>query len=201
MCSTAASRSLFDSSSRAIAGRSANGRIGHKAACSLTRTSSSRLIGAVASDHDRGTEISGEEAGLLKTVIAENAILALQGPGRITAVADSFRSHVRAEITGRTAAWPENAATLRLFEIYARAAAKISATVQAEKRGGLSDGNLLAPHLPTLDGLGPAGGNAHSSEWSDNPASKKRPEYLDPTSLLPKALLNILAIAALAETT
>jgi glutamate carboxypeptidase len=148
-------------------------------------------------------ELEGELRAFDSTALtaAENAILALQGPGRITAVADSFRSYVRAEITGRTAAWPENAATLRLFEIYARAAAKISATVQAEKRGGLSDGNLLAPHLPTLDGLGPSGGNAHSSEWSDNPASKKRPEYLDPTSLLPKALLNILAIAALAETT
>jgi glutamate carboxypeptidase len=130
---------------------------------------------------------------------AENAILAMQGPGKIAAVADGFRGQVHAEITGRTQAWPENARTRRLFEIYTRAAAKLGATVQAESRGGLSDGNLLAAHLPTLDGLGPAGGNAHASEWSDNPASLKRPEYLEPSSLLPKALLNVLAVAALAE--
>ena len=130
---------------------------------------------------------------------AENHILALTGPGGIAAAADGHRCHIRAEITGRTPAWPENAGTRRLFEIYARAAAKIGARVTAERRGGLSDGNLLAPHLPTLDGLGAAGGNAHASEWSNDPAASKRPEYLDPASLLPKALLNIMAVAELAE--
>jgi len=130
---------------------------------------------------------------------AENAILKLQGPGQIAAIADGYRCQVQAEITGRTQAWPENTPTRRLFEIYTRAATKLGATVQAESRGGLSDGNLLAAHLPTLDGLGPAGGNAHASEWSDNPAAPKRPEYLEPSSILPKALLNSLAVAELAE--
>jgi glutamate carboxypeptidase len=130
---------------------------------------------------------------------AENHILALTGPGGIAAAADGFRCQILAEITGRTPAWPENASTQRLFEIYARAAAPLGARVIAERRGGLSDGNLLTTHLPTLDGLGPAGGNAHASEWSDEPNAPKRPEYLDPASLLPKALLNILAIAELAK--
>jgi len=128
---------------------------------------------------------------------AENGILALRGSGKIAAVSDGFRSRIEAKISGRTPAWPENDATRKLLAIYERAAEKISAQVQPERRGGLSDGNLLAPHLPTLDGLGPAGGNAHASEWSDDPATPKRPEYLDPASLLPKALLNALAVAEL----
>jgi len=132
-------------------------------------------------------------------IAAENAVLELEGPGQIAAAADGFRCQVKAEITGGTPAWPENAKTQLLFEIYTRAAAKLGVTVQAESRGGLSDGNLLAKHLPTLDGLGPAGGNAHASEWSDNPVARKRPEYLDPASILPKALLNLAAIAELAE--
>jgi glutamate carboxypeptidase len=94
---------------------------------------------------------------------------------------------------------PENAATGRLLDAYTRAAGRLGARIEPERRGGLSDGNFLAPHLPTLDGLGPAGGNAHASEWSDDPASPKRPEYLEPASLLPKALLNTLAVAELAD--
>ncbi len=131
---------------------------------------------------------------------AENAVLQMQGPGQIAAVADSFRCQIHAEITGHTPAWPENKQTRHLFEIYTRVAIKLGTTVKAESRGGLSDGNLFAAHLPTLDGLGPAGGNAHASQWSDNPAAPKRPEYLEPESILPKALLNALAIAELAET-
>jgi len=130
---------------------------------------------------------------------AENALRALSGPGRIAAAGDGFRCRVETEITGRTPAWPENAGSQSLFEIYARAAKQMGSRAIAERRGGLSDGNLLAPHLPTLDGLGPAGGNAHASEWSDEPAAPKRPEYLNPSSLLPKALLNCLAVAELAE--
>jgi glutamate carboxypeptidase len=130
---------------------------------------------------------------------AENKILALSGEGAVAAVSDGFRCRVLADITGRTAAWPENAATQRLFALYARAAKNIGATVTTERRGGLSDGNLFAPHLPTLDGLGPFGGNGHASEWSDDPAAPKRPEFLDPASMLPKAMLNLMAVAELAE--
>ncbi len=130
---------------------------------------------------------------------AENRILTLTALGAIAAASDGFRCQVHAEITGRTPAWPENPATRRLFDIYFRAAASLGACVAAERRGGLSDGNLLAPHLPTLDGLGPAGGNAHTSEWSDDPVAPKRPEYLDPASLVPKAMLNVLAVEAMAD--
>jgi glutamate carboxypeptidase len=130
---------------------------------------------------------------------AENTILALAGPGSVAAVKDGFRCHVTADISGRTSAWPDNPGTRGLLDTYARAAARVGFSVVSEQRGGLSDGNFLAPFLPTIDGLGPDGGNAHASEWSDDPSAPKRPEYLDPSSLVPKALLNTLAIGELAE--
>lgn len=129
---------------------------------------------------------------------AENAILILQGPGQVAAVADGFRCRIEVKITGCTPAWPENDAAKKLLDVYTKAAGKIGAQLQKERRGGLSDGNFLAPHLPTLDGLGPAGGNAHASEWSDDPTALKRPEYLEPNSLPHKALLNALAVVELA---
>ena len=130
---------------------------------------------------------------------AEAAVLALNGPGVVAAVADGYRCRVRAAITGHTSAWPENDGSRRLLAAYTRAGACLSARVVSERRGGLSDGNLLVPHLPTIDGLGPYGGNAHASEWNDDPGEPKRPEFLDPASLLPKALLNLVALAELAK--
>jgi glutamate carboxypeptidase len=130
---------------------------------------------------------------------AEARILALQGPGTVQAVTDGYRCRIHAEITGRTPGWPENAATRRLFDSYTRAAVRLGAQVTPERRGGLSDGNLLASQLPTLDGLGPSGGNAHASEWSDAVDNTKRPEYLETVSIIPKALLNTLAVVELAE--
>lgn len=130
---------------------------------------------------------------------AEKAIQALSGPGQVVSAADGFRCQIKTAITGRTPAWPENEPSRRLLTVFQRAAEKMGSRILPEKRGGLSDGNFLAPHLPTLDGLGPAGGNAHASEWSDQPGVLKRPEFLEPASLAPKALLNALAVAELAQ--
>jgi glutamate carboxypeptidase len=69
--------------------------------------------------------------------------------------------------------------------------------VSQEQRGGLSDGNLLWERFPTLDGLGPAGNNAHCSERS--PDGSKDQEYVLVESFVPKALLNALAIMKLVE--
>ncbi len=149
--------------------------------------------------HDAAAE--GEMRAFDPAVLtdAEAAILALQGPGQVAAATDGFRCRLEARISGRTPAWPENEATRRLLAVYQKAATQIGAQILPERRGGLSDGNFLAPHVPTLDGLGPAGGNAHASEWSDDPVARKRPEYLEPASLPAKALLNVLAVAELAQ--
>lgn len=69
--------------------------------------------------------------------------------------------------------------------------------VKPVSRGGLSDANYLCDLGPTLDGLGPAGANAHCSEFSAD--GSKTPEYVEPLSFVPKALLNLLAIQGLLE--
>ena len=65
------------------------------------------------------------------------------------------------------------------------------------KRGGLSDANYLCGIGPTLDGLGPAGANAHCSEHATD--GSKVPEYVEITSFVPKAMLNLTAIRRLVE--
>jgi glutamate carboxypeptidase len=96
------------------------------------------------------------------------------------------------ECLGRTRAWPGNAATLRLAECWQAAGAELGLAVEREGRGGLSDANYLHDLAPTLDGLGPAGGNAHCSERSAD--GSKLPEYVEPDSLAPKVALNLIAL-------
>jgi len=78
-----------------------------------------------------------------------------------------------------------------------KAAEEMGFEAVREERGGLSDGNFLWDYVPTLDGLGPSGGNAHCSERSLD--GKKDQEYLEVPSLAPKAALNTLAILRLLE--
>jgi glutamate carboxypeptidase len=89
--------------------------------------------------------------------------------------------------TGYTPAWPGDGGTARLLELFQRIAADQCAAVVPERRGGLSDANYLAHLGPTLDGLGPSGGNAHCSERSAD--GSKTPEFVETASFLPKAAL------------
>jgi glutamate carboxypeptidase len=104
---------------------------------------------------------------------------------------------VRVEVKDRTAPWPPNPATQHLFGIWEGAAKTLKMRLAQEQRGGLSDGNFLWDRVPTLDGLGPAGNNAHCSERS--PDGSKDQEYVLQGSFVPKALLNTLAMIRLAE--
>jgi len=73
----------------------------------------------------------------------------------------------------------------------------MSLEVIHEARGGLSDGNRLWMHFPTLDGLGPMGENAHCSEH--DPIAGKEQEFVLASSFIPKAMLNTVAILDLIE--
>lgn len=98
-----------------------------------------------------------------------------------------------AERTGHTPAWPGGPATAALLVRWQEAARAIGLEAVGVPRGGLSDANHLGHLGPTLDGLGPEGGNAHCSERS--PDGSKLPEYLVEGSLAPKAAMNALALA------
>jgi glutamate carboxypeptidase len=126
---------------------------------------------------------------------ARKALLALGGPGELASVADGFRATVDVRVVDETGPWPVNPGTEDLLRHWIAAGHDIGLPVEGEERGGLSDGNHLWRHLPTLDGLGPAGGNAHCSERS--PDGSKLPEYVDVGSFAPKALLNAVAIRRL----
>lgn len=100
---------------------------------------------------------------------------------------------LRATRTGHTTPWPGGEGTAGLFAIWEAAAASIGLPALSVPRGGLSDANHLWRLGPTLDGLGPAGGNAHCSERSED--GSKLPEYLEVASMVPKAAMNALALS------
>lgn len=108
------------------------------------------------------------------------------------ASSDGYPCRVHVELLDRTEPWPPNPGTESLFSIWEQAAASFGLQVKHEERGGLSDGNHLWEHFPTLDGLGPSGGNAHCSERSLD--GSKDQEFVLVTSLVPKALINTVAI-------
>jgi glutamate carboxypeptidase len=99
---------------------------------------------------------------------------------KIHAIID--RAHVpgtRAKLTIRGEFLPltQSAAAARMFELYQGAARDAGLKVGGEFTGGCADsGFTAAVGAPTLCGVGPVGGKAHSPE-----------EYLDVASMVPRA--------------
>lgn len=121
--------------------------------------------------------------------------LALEGYSSISSLEDGYPCRVSVRLEHRTNPWSPNPATDRLLAVWQEAAESLGLRVEPERRGGLSDGNHIWRQIPTLDGLGPAGGNAHCSERSAD--GSKDQEYVLVSSFVPKALLNIVAILRL----
>jgi glutamate carboxypeptidase len=99
------------------------------------------------------------------------------------------------DLLARVNPWSPNPATDHLLTFWQAAAAELGVKVIREERGGLSDGNHIWQQIPTVDGLGPAGGNAHCSEQSED--GSKEQEFVNRSSFVPKALLNTTAILKL----
>jgi glutamate carboxypeptidase len=112
----------------------------------------------------------------------------------LLALAGRTASGAQIEVTclGRTAAWPEAAGNHGLFAAWAGAGRELDMPVAGVSRGGLSDANYLCDLGPTLDALGPVGGQAHCSARSAD--GSMLPEYVEPQSLIPKTVLNALAL-------
>lgn len=100
---------------------------------------------------------------------------------------------IRVHRLGDSPAWPADEANQALAEHWVEAASQLGLKANLVPRGGLSDANYLCRLGPTLDGLGPSGGNAHCSERS--PDGSKVPEFVEPASFVPKAAMNALALA------
>ena len=119
-------------------------------------------------------------------------LASLAGPGEIRSATDGFPTSVEFELLARSDPWPRNAGSDALFTTWQQAGREAGLAIEAEARGGLSDGNLLWNLCPTLDGLGPSGDNDHCSERS--PDGTKLPEYVTPGSFVPKAVVNVLGM-------
>jgi glutamate carboxypeptidase len=122
-------------------------------------------------------------------------MLAFDQFSTVGAADGTFACQVKVTVTRQTVPWPQNEASDRLYAIWQETAESLNHQTKPEARGGLSDGNYVWASVPTLDGLGPSGGNAHCSERS--PDGSKDQEYVNVSSFVPKALLNTLAILAL----
>lgn len=105
---------------------------------------------------------------------------------------DGYPCRVSIRIKSQTDPWPRNIQTDQLLRVWQKTGEMLGVTVVSEERGGLSDGNLLWQHCPVLDGLGPAGTNAHCSERSDD--GSKEQEYMLISSFVPKAVLNVVSL-------
>ncbi len=122
-------------------------------------------------------------------------MMALAGEGQVASVDDGYPCRVKIDLLERTEPWARNVGSDRLFDIWAAAAESVGMTVVKEERGGLSDGNHTWQSVPTMDGLGPTGANAHSSEQSAD--GVKEQEYVSPASFIPKTILNVTALLEL----
>ena len=122
-------------------------------------------------------------------------ILALNGQSDVASTLDGYPCSVTLNLYRKTPPWSRNEATDRLFAVWQQAGAALGFTVLPEERGGLSDGNHFWQRLPSIDGLGPSGGNAHCSERSED--GSKDQEYVMVSSFVPKATLNTMAVLQL----
>jgi glutamate carboxypeptidase len=138
-------------------------------------------------------ELRAYSASLMEEGI--NSLLSLENNNSVKSHAGDYSCSVRVKIRQRWGPWPPNESTDALLALWQQAAHEMGMEVERQERGGLSDANFIWDHVPTLDGLGPSGGNAHCSERSAD--GTKEQEYLDAPSIVPKATLNVLALLRL----
>lgn len=122
-------------------------------------------------------------------------VLALNGQSDVSSPLDGYACTVTVNLYRKTPPWSRNDATDHLLDVWQKAGADLGFTVLPEERGGLSDGNHFWQHIPTIDGMGPSGGNAHCSERSED--GSKDQEYVMVSSFVPKAILNTMAVLRL----
>jgi glutamate carboxypeptidase len=108
---------------------------------------------------------------------------------------DQMPCRLKIELVSENLPWPINPGTERLFSVWQETGRELGLTVVRENRGGVSDGNHIWDHVPTLDGLGPCGDHSHCAQR--DPATGKDQEYLETPTLVTKAVLNALALHAL----
>jgi len=126
---------------------------------------------------------------------AKRNIMALTETNTLRSFAGGYGSKIMIEPLKECIPWGRNEGSDKLLAIWQAAGELMGAQVTPEARGGLSDGNWIWPHVPTIDGLGPAGANAHCSEQTAD--GQKEQEYALASSFVPRATLSTLGILKL----
>ncbi len=127
---------------------------------------------------------------------ANDKIKALKKFSSVHSANGGYRCQVQVDVLGEWEPWARNEQSDELLAVWQATGRELGLLVLPQERGGLSDGNWTWRQVPTLDGLGPDGGNAHCSERQED--GSKDQEYILPSSYVPKAMLNILSIIELA---
>lgn len=142
--------------------------------------------------------------GTRSNVVAENAQAEIDVRFPRAADVEPFEQAVRdvlaqifvpgaiAELSGglKNPPMEKTEAMARLVELAQHAARELGFEIQDVMTGGGSDGNYTASlGTPTLDGLGPVGGNGHNA----------MEEYLNADTIVPRAAMLAKLIVALAE--
>ncbi len=122
---------------------------------------------------------------------------ALNNYSTVHSAKDGYPCRVQVDELGRWEPWAQNAGSNDLLALWRETGQMLGLTIEPQERGGLSDGNWTWQQVPTIDGLGPSGGNAHCSQREED--GSKDQEYILPDSYVPKALLNLLAIVRLVD--
>lgn len=145
------------------------------------------------SDPDRGTTVTVSviQGGTRVNVVPAEAavevdirVSTMEEAGRVSEILRGLKPHLpgaRIEVRGGISRPPmeRTADTARLFSLAKTIGAELGLDLQEGSTGGASDGNMTsAMGIPTLDGLGPIGDNAHSPE-----------EFVDVRSLPGRAAL------------
>lgn len=94
--------------------------------------------------------------------------------------------------------WPETESSDRLYNIWEKNAKMINHDLLRVIRSGGSDANQIWNLAPTIDGLGPLGGDDHCS--INDPERGFEQEHLYISSLVPKTVLNVLGVVDILKT-
>jgi glutamate carboxypeptidase len=128
---------------------------------------------------------------------AKDAIMALQDDIVVRSRAGDVPCKVRVELIHEVPCWPETDSNRVLFSIWNEIAKSFGWSLVSSTAGGRSDANHVGSYVPTLDGLGIAGGHAHCSEHRVD--GSKQQEFFYPDSIVPRAALNTLGLKTLIE--
>jgi len=119
----------------------------------------------------------------------KDQLFSMAGEGSVTSAEDGTPTRVEVTELPGYPPWPDHVESRRLSDLIVEVGASLGQTIVSTERRGGSDAAHLYDLVPTVDGLGPIGRNAHCSV--DDPATGREPESMDRESLESRARLTV----------